>query len=405
MRKIRLFGLILMVMPLVIIALISCSNPVFPDGSYTTVDRQDVWRIPGNTVIDQLEWLQDNAQANGNYVVVARLNEPRIPGNNPFGISYGLRENITVTITTIEGLPRQTLRLLGSGVMLDVGPTNTLILQNINLQISDTPQQTDPIVSVYNGTLQMTNSAISGNYGGRGVLLTAGGTLNMGNGAVIYGNSGGVFAESGVLAKKESRVYMYGNATIRNNRIHINYLRPFGAGVSLKNSTLIMRDSAAVNYNYTLSGSGGGISAEGDQISGLGAHVYMFDSAMVHGNSALSAGGIHMWSDSNLNIHGNNVRISANRAHSAPGGFGWNGGGVSFMGAVRFQISGGTIYGIDAPAPLRNMALLGSAFQRWGTLVRVGSYCSEGGFEPCGFTDFTLVWVENTFRVIDGVLQ
>ena len=408
MRKTGLF-LSVAAMALVI-AFISCSNPVFPDGSST--GRSITQTQPGYTVIEQLEWLQENARTNGNYVVVARLNEPRIPGNNNFGISYGTRENITVTITSDTGIPRQTLRLLDSGVMLDVSAGNTLILQNINLQVSDAFERNAPIVVVYNGTLKMTNASISGNEGTyfrndgeRGVALRDEGTLIMSYGAEIYGNRGGV------SVVEESRVYMYGNALIHNNTAFwpwpptgIGLLQSFGGGVVLHEGTITMRGDAKIYANNA--DAGGGIAA-------WPGFIYMYDNAAIHGNSSSSGGGVHMetwpplW-NSALNMHGNNVRISANSSNAGRGG-GGGAGGLFLSGVISvLYISGGTIYGVNALPHLANIASNFSnaaMFRSSGAIIRVGSYSSDGGFIPCGFTNVVIQDFNSTFRVIDGELQ
>ena len=407
-KKTRLFGL-LVIVKMLVIAVISCSNGIFPDGSYTNTGRGNAWRVPGYTVIEQLEWLQENAQSNRNYIVVARLNEPLIPGNNNFGIIYSGRENITVIITTIDGIPRQTLWTYGTGAMLNVGPSNTLILDNINLQVSDTPIQWDWLVKVNGGKLQMTNSVISGNSTGRGVHVTQG-VFYMGSGAVIHSNRGGV------SAYYVSRVYMHGNASIRNNTM-VSLFGGFGGiggGVLLDISTLTMRDNAEIRNNYAAF-SGGGVMASASSLT-HGSHVYMFDNASIHSNVTQDGGGIFVdqmasfsTAPSTLNMHGKNVRISGNRTVSFGGS---NRGGGVFLGSTyRLNISGGTIYGADANPGLANTVTnpygYGAVLIRtFSGDIRVGTFCSGLGFEPCGFTIFTTtVGMNNTVRVVDGVLQ
>ena len=395
MRKTAFFFAAIFISTMVIFAvfLTSCSIPVFPDGSWG-VDGAGS-RIPGRNVIEQLQWLQENAQTGGNYLVLARENEPRIPGNNNFGISYQGRKNITVTIRSSANIPRQTLWLLGCGVMLNVGHTNTLILENINLQVAESSVQVYPIVEVYGGTLQMTNSAISGNDAGRGVDLTEG-VLSMGKGAVIHSNKDG-----GVLAWRDSRIYMYENAAVRNNFAGLTHIMGFaGGGLSLHyNSILTMRDSAVIYANH--SGAGGGILLHNNS------HAFMYDNAAIRDNLVTGGGGgVFTWLNSTLNMHGDNVRISSNRTLLAAYLPTSLGGGV-FLGFPTdiLNISGGTIYGADAPASIANSAGLASSLFVYHGFVRVGSYSDSGGFIPCGLFSFNVQFVANTFRVLGGVLQ
>ena len=368
MKKIRLFGIFLVLAAI----LLSCSQPSFPEGNWRFMGQTQ----PGSTVIKQLKWLQENAQSGGTYIVIARRSEPRIPGNNNFGISFDERESISVTIKSEEGLPPQTLRLLDSGVMLYVGPANTLVLQNVNLQVSDSPAQINPVVEVNGGTLRMINASISGNGGAQGVSANEG-TLIMGSGAVIYGNRGGI------IARNRSRVYMYGDATIRNNK---------GTGVFVTRSVLTMNGDALIYNNQTaIPRQAGGISAFDYS------DVFMFDNAAVRRNSV---GGVRIEQRGTLNMHGNNVQISGNTVNDG------SGGGVVFIGGnILFHISGGTVYGNDAPPHLANTASAGSAISNNNAVIRVGSFSKSGGFIPCGLTNISIEHFNYTFRVIDGALR
>ena len=186
---------------------------------------------------------------------------------------------------------------------------------------------------------------------------------------------------------------MYGNATIKNNIIFGSWSRS-GGGVNLsEDSILTMRQDALIYGNR--GGLAGGISA-------WSGHVYMFDNAAIRNNFG-STGGLLIWTNSTLNMHGNDVQISGNSAHD-------NGGGLVVMGlgTTRFHISGGTIYGANAPLPhLRNMARVNGNALYVGSSseIRVGSFCSEGGFVPCGINTFTIRSFNNTFKVVDGELK
>ena len=320
----------------------------------------------GNTVAEQLEWVQANAQSYGFYNVRAVLENEII--TNSHLIFYENRTNVTVRI---QGEGNGSLLSLDKpiGPMFEVADNNvTLILQNITLRGHH--NNSFPLVFVCLGTLEMgNNSAITGNM-------------------TKSASGGGIFADRGTVNMRE-------NARIYNNRAIS------GGGIELYNSTVTMRDNATIDNNSTYSngGHGGGVSI------GYESGLYMYDNAAIRNNIAhFNGGGVHLRSEnSSLNMHGNNVQISGN---SALGNFA-KGGGVHIEMRGFINISGGVIYGANAEPALANTASERGAalcLTEGEAKVRLGSYNSASGFTPSGVVFKSPFESNSTFRVIDGAL-
>ena len=467
-KKIGLTGLVLSVVALAAF-LIACSNPAGPAGNRQTGGNRDqnitltppgndggpVWIMAqGDTVIEQLIWLRDypGIRNNGRYYVVARaidlLPENHIYGNNNFGIT---RYNITVLIQS-DGAARRTLQLCGNvqGIMLEIGANNTLLLQNINFE--GRSANTAPLVDVLaNGALQMTNSEIFGN-GARGVRVTSG-QFTMRDNAVIRNNNGGaalyngatltmqgnsvirhniitVATNGGGVRGVQSIIHMYDDARIYRNEANLgggviffggdifmwdraaishNEATPSlsgGTGVSagihfFPNSRLFMHNNATISHN-TASGSTGGIQAQQS-------HIFMYDNAAISYNTAPGGGGVVMVLASSLNMHGDNVHISGNRAlrDNPPG----RGGGVLLNDNDTLNISGGRIQGnitsdgftanttlIDTGTAALYFQLAPNAVAQAGTYIPSGTPGVPGTFTPNASIQ-TIPSTNNTIRV------
>ena len=75
MNKTRLFGIFFAAAVLAVF-LLACSNPAGPGGN-RTMGRDGFTPVPPQfaTVVEQLEWIRENAQTDGNYLVRARADE------------------------------------------------------------------------------------------------------------------------------------------------------------------------------------------------------------------------------------------------------------------------------------------------------------------------------------------
>ena len=424
-KKIRLTGLVLSVAALAAF-LIACSNPAGPAGNRQTGQVQEPIQPtqPGETVYSQLEYLEGTAQSGGIYVVVARANEPPIPGGR-FSISpasMNNADNITITIVSEFANTRQTLNLDTNGHMLQVEGTNTLILQNIILH--GRSSNNVALVQVNSGgTLEMrNNSVISGNNGTGvavsgtdasftmietseirnnrvGLSVSNAGTATLSGNAAISANSGtGMNITSG-------RVHMYNRAEISNNgsntatggvlitgggilvmsgntEIHNNNGRSIGGVFSANNSRLFMHDNATIRNNNGLGGDTYGAGGIGLQ---QGARVYMHGNASIRNNTnssdSIGGGGVSIFFDGSLTMHGDGVRISGNSIVNDQGEFFGQGGGVLIGsgGGIYLNISNGIIHGYSAPASYANRSATNQALHnRAGLRARVGTYTPSG---------------------------
>lgn len=478
-NKSRLFGLVLSVSAL---AFIACSQPLKPYGSWyrpggggggiNVPDWED--GSPRN-IIEQLQWLQLNAQTGEVYYVWARLNEPQIPGNNNFGIEYNGRNNITVYIRTYHNIPTQTLRLCtnSTGAMLNIGYGNTLILQNIELQGHDTPTPTSswdehlehffhPLIRVREGGKLEMNSASVIHSSLTGVFVDGGSFTMRDNARVTDSYWDGVAVRYGDFTMKDNAT-VTANARIGGNSFFLGAV-PF-SGVALAGGRLTMQGDSSVADNY-----GNGVlvmnslyiadfeyftpshvydlinnitsgeltmkdnaSIINNNASGItanfGGRIYMNDRATVRDNGlhalhnsipAVLGGGAELRNLSVLTMNGhasvaNNIGVwtggvlitrgSYLNMHSDDTWIGgnvnvglWGGGGLVSMNTIAtINISGGTIYGDNAPdSRRRNVAVSNHAFCG-GHHITVGSYTN--GFTPNSSGTTTITPTSNTVKV------
>ena len=469
-NKIRFLGLILSVVTLVTV-LIACRYP--SDDEYfggggtggvgeggtggggnndnNVVDTRPWLRAQGHDVLAQLEWLRDypNIRPSGYYYVVARAPqyEREIPGNSDLG---SMRYTITVRIQsdTPDPANRRTIQLENVvGTMLNIGNGNTLYLQNINLQgrlINNTSPGV-PLVRVNaGGTMQMTDSAISGQWG-RGIGVFTNGRAYMNTGARVHGNriggvwvqgnnatltmrndaqvhsqiaGGGVAVQGGHLIMKDNSslhsnahwgaTFNPGQLTMKDNsEIRGNGINPtFGRGIRVSHGIIRMKDDSRIHGNHDggvhiSSGSitmqdrarihnnraqwnGGGVFMEGNSWSIP--TLTMYDNAQIHDNEALvHGGGAMIQGYGTISLRGNNVRIRNNEAGSF-------GGGIHLdSDNSTLNIAAGRIYGIDGginansadPATASDALSVATAFSQ----AKFGNYSGPdftGTFIPEG---------------------
>ena len=312
MKKISFFGLVIAFMTTAIF-IVSCSQPLFPDGSTYPAGSEYDWNgedIPGwntdgrMTVAQQLGWLRDNAPAGTHWNVWAWMRAPYetidasqdIHGVGGAAITVNLR-----TYSGYEGLANRRTLQLAEGIfmsMLNVQGDNTLILGNIILQ-GRSSGNSAALVDVNAGTLEKRNySEIRGHTGfdhtvSVGVGASAGATFTMRGNSWITGNTVGVIVDGAVF-------YMRANARITSNN---------DTGVKLRdNGTLRMFNYANISGNATFglhSIGGSRIFMNNDARIGHNGRVRNF-----FGNYGNQNGGVYL--NSSYLIMRNNAQIYSN---------------------------------------------------------------------------------------------
>ena len=156
-----------------------------------------VLQVQGANLAEQLAWLRDFAQSDGNYTIELSANEIIAPTTVALGTGQMLptgRNNLTITLRGI-GTAR-IIDLSGSGSHFWIPDGVTLVLDN-NVTLQGRPSNTNHLIRVNSGGTLIMNagSRITGNEnatatmvnGGGGVRVNSGGTFTM-NGGEISGN-------------------------------------------------------------------------------------------------------------------------------------------------------------------------------------------------------------------------
>ena len=409
MKKISFFGLVLAFMTMAIF-IVSCSQPLYPHGStYPPRGNGDEGSdIPGwedggsgggrKTVVQQLDWLRENAPAGTVWYVWAWMRNPYETINVRQNIHGVGDSGITVYLRTCSGYTgpgnRRRLKRGSNITMLYVYSGSRLILENIVLQGRTHPTPPDPpphvtfpLVFVNAGTLEKRNGSeiykdspnasnavrlvnraaliMSGNAlidvtydypltrrGQDGVELVNGSSLTMSDTANIINGRRGVYLVNstltmigsahisghrweGVIGRNISTISMYNSTAIRANNNADDVANSVYAGVNLLSSNLTMRNSAQIHSNAN----GGGVFAALSL-------VRMFDNASIHYNIHRNTGSSVTWGSggvslnaSRLYMYSHGVQIRGNSTESS------RGGGVRVCPNSVLSIHGGLIYG------------------------------------------------------------
>jgi hypothetical protein len=349
-------------------------------------------------------------------------NSPSIPGR---------ADGIDVTLRTLPG-EKANLRLnLASGIYapaLYITGNQTLIIDGGGLTIIGAINNSFPLIKVEGSgaRLELRNGVITGNTNaigeGGGVSVKGGGSRFIMSGGEISGNN--AMYAGGVLVSGDSSGLAYFEMTggsITGNestRTDLNYdtdnpIRNGGGGVKVENG------------NFTMSGTGR-ISGNRAGIWGAGIYgsqgsiVTIMDGSTIAENLANTAaggngGGIAMgngYGTAVLNLKGGTISGNIGREY---------GGGLFLYYNSRLQMSGGIIYGLDAPADLANLGYdntwvkLGAAMRirdrEGGTpaVAEYGYYDQNGGWQakgPFGTTVNKSGTIEDyTIEVVNGDLK
>ena len=277
---------------------------------------------------------------------------------------------VSVTISGDE-----TITLTGTGSLLSIGDTQTVIMEDLDLAGNDSNDTS--LVSV-NGTFTMKGSAsVSGNTAsniGGGVSVLNGGVFTMEDNASVLNNTssgGGGGVAVGSYGESSSTFIMKGSARVSNNTASS------GGGVLVLAGRLVMEGNASVSNNTAHLGEGGGVSI-GAYGVGAGGTFTMEGDAEVKGNTATGVGKQGQ------------------------------GGGVAVLINGRFNIASGAVYGSDAAVDLRNTADVNGAalyiLDSSGT-AQYGTYSGDTWTDDVWTSAGDLTTTNNTIRVVNGALQ
>jgi hypothetical protein len=320
---------------------------------------------------------------------------------NTFGITNG-------SSVTLKGAGK--LYLTSNGNLFRIHNTiQTLVIDSASLLLEGTPTNSESLIYVNRGTLELKNGTISGNKkSGVDIYL---GTFTM-SGGTISGNTGsgvdvnGTFTMSGGTITNNTDVggggvYVYsGTFTMNGGTITNNTASVVGGGVYVVSYGTFNMYGGTITNNTAERG--GGVSVTGSVFEDKYGTFNMYGGT-ISGNTATYQGGGGVCATSGIFnmydgiISGNTSTI--NDGYS-------KGGGVSvgdYGGKGTFHMVNGTIYGLnESNAALRNTAVEGEA-----VLYINGTGTAEYGIFS-GSTwnrNGSLSNSDNTIRVVNGVLQ
>jgi hypothetical protein len=275
----------------------------------------------GLSLSDTLAWINANAVEDGAYSITLIRDETIEPATLFCG-----GKNVSVTLR--GGAAKRTVTLSSGGSLFTVDSGITLTLDD-NIALRGRDDNTASLINVNSGgALAMnTGAAISGNTGaasGGGVYVDGGGTFAM-SGGEISGNTaisgGGVYVDGGGMFA------MSGGKISRNTSF-------YGGGADVSGGTFVM-SGGEISGNTSFYGGGVDVSGGAFTMSG----------GTISGNTGSYGGGVY--SGGAFVMSGG--EIGGNTA--------FYGGGVDVSGGGAFaKQPGGTIYGSDAGARLKNTA-------------------------------------------------
>ncbi|MDR3020666.1 MAG: hypothetical protein LBU66_07170 [Treponema sp.] len=302
-------------------------------------------KVPGDDLIEKLEWIKKNATSGLNYLVEVDKDDEI----NPQTLSYSGKRRIKIILEGVEQDDDDEERTISlnpdleqdddKGSMFTVGKGVTLVLENITLVgigdpenlMGNTKYNIGALVAVNSGSLVMEEgSKITGNVNydfdkegrwgsdGGGVSVVSG-TFTMNSGEISYNRA----SNGGGVRLWDSTFHMNGG-TITENQARCE-----GGGVGVSASNFYMRDGAEISNNSV-------DDFEEDQ------DYYMYSELKYGESYAGSGGGVFVWKGDypkgNFTMYGG--EISGNTAR--------NGGGVCLSVNVVFTMHDGDIFKNEA---------------------------------------------------------
>jgi fibronectin type 3 domain-containing protein len=276
-----------------------------------------IW-VPGNGLVEKLDWLQSNTASNLLYSVGVDTDE-YIPSHN---LSYSGKNGISIILSGDATM--RTINHSGTGSLLSAGTGVTLILGN-NITLKGLPNNSRNLVGSNNGGTLIMNAGSkiidnshSSSYGG-GVHIR-GATFIM-NGGEISGNSssagGGVFMEGGAFIMNGGKIS--GNTSSSN-----------GGGVFANGTGTFTMNGGEISGN-TSSSFGGGVYLHNDR-------TFTMNGGKILGNSARTGGGVY------FNPGGTFIMTDGEICGNESSSSGATSGGV-YISDGTFTMTGGKIYG------------------------------------------------------------
>ena len=261
--------------------------------------------------------IMTNAQITGNG---SALNAAPLPANQAIPASYmgsAVRVNNGTFVmregAVVQGLTdnMKPLVYISNGGLLEMTGTvtNRAVIRNSGISYNPTVRNRP-----YNLDIG----------GGRGVFVTAGGTIEMNTGARIYGHgNGGVLLSGSSVTPplNHATLIMRGDSRIEYNAargpagnilqiIAADFNRRSGGGVSSTDGTIRMYDDARIANNITTTGDLGG----GGVLLMSTSRLYMNDNAAINGNATTgNAGAVHIRGDASRLIMRDNSALYDNR--------------------------------------------------------------------------------------------
>jgi|GEM_PF-560981 len=283
--------------------------------------------VPHATLVEQLDWLRNNAQAGNTYIVEITGSEFITPAEAALPTYI---TDLTVILRGVGPGPSY-VKLSANGNLFSVGSGVTLVLdENVTLvgrsaNGNGSEDNFTSVVSVvYGGTLIMNErSKITGNTGWSGGVSIFGGTFIM-YGGEVSGNTG---VDAGGVSVGLSAWGGVGTFVMRGGEVSGNTGRDVG-GVTVSEGMLF------VMYGGEVSGNTGNSSHIGGGVVVWG--TFVMRGGEVSGNIAYgSGGGVHISANGTFVMHGGEV--SRNTAGS--------GGGVNISANGMFAMHGGKVSG------------------------------------------------------------
>ena len=287
-----------------------------------------------------------------NHIITMQDNAIITGGVGPAG-TYTAISNITIAMSdntsvtgglggTSNSSSSHTITMQNTASMtgnVSVGSNSTFIMR-------DDASVTGGVTVGSNSTFTMQNNANVTNRSGIGVSVSGSGSEFIMSGRASVSNN----SSSGVYITNGTSFTMRDNASVSNNNGRgVSVGLGIGTYTAAAATTFIMQNNASVSGNTAANGGGVYIEKTG---TGQAVNTFiMQDNASVSGNTATGTGGgggVYIANNNNIFEMRGGI-ISGNNATSSTS----NGGGVYVNGT--FTMSGGTIYGLDAPsAGLRN---------------------------------------------------
>jgi phage shock protein PspC (stress-responsive transcriptional regulator) len=341
--------------------------------------------VPVNTsLIKQLQWLQANAESNGEYTIVVTSDE-NIEAQT---LSFPDKSNITVRLT---GEGEKIISLKGKGSLFTVESAVTLILGNgVTLQGCD--ENDKSLINIKSGgNFTMIGGKISGNIAfssGAGVRVSSGGNFMMTDGE-ISGNKAAI--EDPLFLSNGGGISNFGNFTMTGGKISGNIAFGSGGGVHVAEGNFTM-SGGEISGNTAAKGEGGGVNHDrggnftmsGGEISGNtaqtmaggvsifgGSHFIMSYGKIINNTTKGNGGGVLVGETCTFEV--SDCQISGNTANEG------SGGGVFVNPDGNFKMKGGEISSNTTKGSGGGVAIIGNFIMENGVISGNNSYVTGGG--------------------------